>query len=154
MDLSLRSEQRSSSMDPGMALSERRVIHQWPSFPGRTQGQGRVAAQRSDGNDNVLDHSVAGLPSPRFAVNTTPLIAADPQSQERARRADGEVDFNSCGFQAQGGELLASNDGDALLQFFSEDAAGNEEREKIIKESCTRVRFSANDRSVPASDQQ
>jgi len=83
-------------------------------------------------NENVLYRLAVGLPSPRFTVNTTPLIAANPQSLEKARRADGNVP----------------------LQFFSEDAAGNEEREKIIKEFHRRVRFSANDRSVPASDQQ
>ena len=45
-------------------------------------------------------------------------------------------------------------DGNVPLQFFSEDAAANEEWEKIIKEFYRRVRFSSNDRSVPASDEQ
>jgi hypothetical protein len=83
-------------------------------------------------NNNVRYRSAVGLPSPRFTVNTTPSIADNPQSLEKARRADGNVP----------------------LQFFSEDAAANEEGEKIIKEFYRRVRFSANDRSVPASDQQ
>jgi len=51
-------------------------------------------------------------------------------------------------------EKAGRADGNIPLQFFSEDAAANEEREKIIKEFYRRVRFSANDRSVPASDQQ
>ena len=61
-----------------------------------------------------------------------PRRVRDVGSLEKARRADGKVP----------------------LPFSSEDTAANEEREKIIKEFYRRVRFSANDRSVPASDQQ
>ena len=55
---------------------------------------------------------------------------------------------------AHSGDDLLRECGDVPLQFFSDDAAANEEREKIIKEFYRRVRFSSNDRSVPASDQQ
>jgi hypothetical protein len=70
-------------------------------------------------------------PVRRTSVNAAPLTAANPQSLEKARRA-----------------------GVPLQLLFSEVAAANEEREKIIKEFYRRVRFPANDRSVPASDQQ
>ena len=48
---------------------------------------------------------------------------------------------------------------DALFEsrysfFFSEDTAADEERKKVIKKFQRWVRFPANDRSVPASDQQ
>jgi hypothetical protein len=83
-------------------------------------------------NENLPYCSAVGLQSPRVTVNAAPLTGTNPQSLEKARRADGNIP----------------------LQFFSEDAAENEEREKVIKEFHRRVRFSANDRSVPASDQQ
>jgi hypothetical protein len=83
-------------------------------------------------NENVLLSFSGWLAKPEVYSNATPLIAANPQFLEKARRVDSNVP----------------------LQFFSEDAAGNEEREKILKKFHRRVRFSANDRSVPASDQQ
>ena len=67
----------------------------------------------------------------RLILNPAPLIAANPRFLEKARRADGDVP----------------------LQFL-EDADANKEREKIIEEFYRRVRFSSNDRAVPASDQQ
>jgi hypothetical protein len=64
-------------------------------------------------------------------IATSPLIAANPQSLQKARRVDGDIP----------------------LQFL-EDAAVDEKREESIKEFYGRVRFSSNDRSVPESDQQ
>ena len=101
----------------------------------------------------IIYHSATGLSSPRFTVNTTPLIAANPQFPGEGASLRRRNRLHQMRFP-DSRRRVASNDGEIPLQFFSDDAAANEEREKIIKEFYRRVRFSSNDRSVPASDQQ